>query len=94
MIILNRHFISEQHPFLNDDLPNRIICGSTIIKPNVKEFTADGHGVIFEDGSRIDQIDCVIFATGFHISFPYLDEKIISVQDNQVQWSFSLNLFK
>ena len=74
----------EQHPFINDDLPNRILCGSVLVRPNVKEFTDDGHGVIFEDGSRIEHVDCVLMATGFNIAFPYLDEKILPVNDNRV----------
>ncbi|CAF3764421.1 unnamed protein product, partial [Rotaria sordida] len=75
----------EQHPFLNDDLANRILCGSVIIKPNIKEFTADGHGVIFDDGSEVDHIDCVLMATGFNIAFPYLDEKFLAVNENRVR---------
>ncbi|CAF4174786.1 unnamed protein product, partial [Rotaria magnacalcarata] len=39
-----KHRPLEQHPFLNDDLANRILCGSVIVKPNIQEFTADGHG--------------------------------------------------
>ncbi len=74
----------EQHPFVNDDLANRIICGSVIVKPNIKEFTADGHGVIFDDGSKIDHVDYVLMATGFTIAFPYLDEKILAVKENRV----------
>ncbi|CAF2384431.1 unnamed protein product [Rotaria sp. Silwood2] len=74
-----------QHPFLNDDLANRILCGSVIIKPDVKEFTADGHGVMFNDDSKVDRIDCVLMATGFNIAFPYLDEKILAVKDNRIR---------
>lgn len=90
-ICSDRSFLSndlslEQHPFLNDDLANRIICGSVIIKPNIREFTADGHGVIFDDGSKVDHIDCVLLATGFNIAFPYLDEKILPVNENRVRF--------
>lgn len=80
----------EQHPFINDDLPNRILCGSVIVKPNIREFAADGHGVIFDDGSKVDHIDYVLMATGFSIAFPYLNEKILSAKDNQVRISLSL----
>ncbi|CAF3313891.1 unnamed protein product [Rotaria socialis] len=80
-----KHRPLEQHPFLNDDLPNRILCGSVIVKPNVQEFTADGHGVIFTDGSKVDQIDCVLMATGFNIVFPYLDENILTVKENRIR---------
>ncbi|CAF3064006.1 unnamed protein product [Rotaria sp. Silwood2] len=68
------HHPLQQHPFINDNLPNRIITDSVIIKLNVKEFTSDGHDVIFDDAIRIDHIDCVLMATGFNISFPYLNE--------------------
>jgi hypothetical protein len=70
---------------MNDELPNQILCGSTIVKPNVKEFTSDGHGVIFEDVTQIDHVDCILMATGFDTAFPYLNEKIISVKDNKVK---------
>ena len=81
--------IIEQHPFINDDLPNRILCGSVIVKPNVREFTADGHGVTFDDGSKVDHIDCVLMATGFSIAFPYVDEKILAAKDNHVRISIN-----
>jgi dimethylaniline monooxygenase (N-oxide forming) len=84
-IIIRFIFIIEQHPFINDDLPNRILCGAVIIKPNVKEFTSDGYGVIFEDGTQVDHIDCVLMATGFDIKFPYLNKNILSVNDNKIQ---------
>lgn len=73
-----------QHPFVNDEFANRVLCGSVKIKPNVREFTDDGHGAIFEDGSKVDHIDCVVLATGFNISFPYLDEKTLPINDNKV----------
>lgn len=75
----------EQHPFVNDDFANRILCGSVIIKPGIKEFTADGHSVIFTDGSKVENLDCVILATGYDIKFPYLDEKILPVHENKVK---------
>ncbi len=62
---------------MNDDLANRIVCGSVIIKPNIKEFTADR--------LKIDHIDCILMATGFNIAFPYLDEKILKIQENRVK---------
>ncbi|CAF1031624.1 unnamed protein product [Adineta ricciae] len=80
-----KHRPLQQHPCMNDDLPNRILCGSVIVKPDIKEFTPDGHGVVFTDGSKLDYVDCVLMATGFNIAFPYLDEKIISVQENHVR---------
>ena len=67
---------------VNDDLPNRIICGSIIIKSNVRKFTKTG--VEFEDGTFIDNIDTVLMATGYVFGFPFLDNSIIEVKKNKV----------
>jgi len=63
---------------ISDDLPNRILLGTINIKCNVKEFTEDG--AIFEDGSKLENINVVIMATGFNFSFPFLDQSIIKVE--------------
>lgn len=46
-----------QHPMVNDDLANRIVCGSVKIKTDVKRFTSSG--VEFVDGTFEDNIDVV-----------------------------------
>uniref|UniRef100_A0A8C5L2Z2 Flavin-containing monooxygenase 5 n=1 Tax=Jaculus jaculus TaxID=51337 RepID=A0A8C5L2Z2_JACJA len=66
-----KHRLLSQHPTVNDELPNRIISGLVKVKGNVKEFTDTA--AIFEDGSREDDIDAVIFATGYRFDFPFLD---------------------
>ncbi|XP_054836122.1 flavin-containing monooxygenase 5-like isoform X2 [Eublepharis macularius] len=76
-----QHRIYSQHPTINDDLPNRIISGRVVVKPNIKEFKKTS--VIFDNGSKEDNIDVVIFATGYSFSFPFLDN-CIKVVDNQV----------
>ncbi|KAK3087154.1 hypothetical protein FSP39_002421 [Pinctada imbricata] len=80
-----KHAPMSQHPTVNDDLPNRIICGSIIVKPNIKTFTETS--VVFEDGTKED-VDAVIFATGYIFGFPFLDKSVTEVKDNKV------NLYK
>ncbi|PAA58901.1 hypothetical protein BOX15_Mlig009810g1 [Macrostomum lignano] len=72
------------HPTVNDDLPNRIICGSVKVKTDVKQFTATG--CEFVDGTVEDNLDVVtsIVATGYKFSFPFLPEDVISVVDNRL----------
>lgn len=70
-----------QHPMVNDDLPNRIISGTVLVKPNVREFR--GSSVIFEDGTVEDDIDLVVFATGYSFSFPFLPHNVLSVRGNK-----------
>ncbi|EDL39193.1 flavin-containing monooxygenase 12 [Mus musculus] len=77
--LLPTHRILEQRTVLSDDLPNRIIIGKVKIKPNVKEFTSTS--AIFEDGTK-ENIDVVIFATGYKLSFPFLSDDS-GVLDNQ-----------
>ncbi|WAR12667.1 FMO5-like protein [Mya arenaria] len=51
------------HPTMNDELPNRIVIGSVVVKANVSRFTENG--VEFEDGMKVDNIDNVVMATGY-----------------------------
>ncbi|XP_037354819.1 flavin-containing monooxygenase 5 [Talpa occidentalis] len=76
-----KHRPLGQHPTVNDELPNRIISGLVKVKGNVKEFTETG--AIFEDGSKEDNIDAVIFATGYSFAFPFLDESV-KVVNNKI----------
>ncbi|KAM9009531.1 flavin-containing monooxygenase 5-like [Ara ararauna] len=75
-----QHWVLDQHPTINDDLPNRIISGRVLVKPNIQEFTETS--AIFEDGTRED-IDAVVFATGYSFSFPFL-EGCVKVVENQI----------
>ncbi|KAM9004847.1 dimethylaniline monooxygenase [N-oxide-forming] 5 [Sarcophilus harrisii] len=73
------HRALSQHPTVNDDLPNRIISGRVRVKGNVKEFTETA--AIFEDGTREDNIDAVIFATGYSFDFPFLEDSVKVVKN-------------
>lgn len=67
----------------NDDLPSRIACGVVVIKPNVKEFRETS--VLFQDGTVQDDVDVVVFATGYSYAYPFMeDDSIIKSRDNQV----------
>ncbi|KAM9685475.1 LOW QUALITY PROTEIN: flavin-containing monooxygenase 5-like [Trichechus inunguis] len=72
-------FLSYQNT-LSDDLPNHIISGRVLIKPNVREFTETS--AIFEDGTEED-VDVVVFATGYNFSFPFLENNS-TVLDSQL----------
>uniref|UniRef100_H2YD45 Flavin-containing monooxygenase n=1 Tax=Ciona savignyi TaxID=51511 RepID=H2YD45_CIOSA len=61
----------NQHPFINDELPHRIINGSIMIKSNIE--------LIFDDGTAVEA-DAVIFATGFIFQFPFQNDSIAKVR--------------
>ncbi|XP_061593088.1 flavin-containing monooxygenase 5-like [Cololabis saira] len=81
-----KHGFWEQIPLVNDDLPARIISGRIQVKPNVKEIQQTN--IVFVDGSIIDEVDVVVFATGYNYSFPFLPP------DLQAKSGYRLRLYK
>ena len=69
-------------PMANDILPSAIASGSVIVCGDIQEFTKNG--VKFMDGTEAENIDVVVMATGYKIQFPFLDEKVVKVEDNKV----------
>ncbi|XP_033634056.1 dimethylaniline monooxygenase [N-oxide-forming] 5-like [Asterias rubens] len=68
---------------LNEDIPGCILNGSVVIKGDLARFTKTG--VEFVDGSREDNIDFVIFATGYRFDFPFkTDCPALQVLDQHV----------
>ncbi|KAF7640698.1 hypothetical protein LDENG_00022160, partial [Lucifuga dentata] len=74
--------VFSQHPTVNDELPNRILSGTVQVKPNIRRF--QGSSVEFDDGSVVEDIDLVVFATGYTFSFPFLASHVLSVSGNKV----------
>ena len=67
---------------ISDDLPTRIITGSVQVKPDIREFTANG--IVWADGSRTDGVDNVVLATGYLFDFSLVEKgTLIPVHDNQ-----------
>ncbi|XP_051233268.1 dimethylaniline monooxygenase [N-oxide-forming] 2-like isoform X2 [Dicentrarchus labrax] len=65
-----RHRFLDKRPLINNDLPGQILQGALVMKPNVKGFKDSG--VVFEDGTVEENIDAVVFCTGYKVSFPFL----------------------
>ncbi|XP_059196502.1 flavin-containing monooxygenase 5-like [Centropristis striata] len=76
-----KHRLFSQHPTMNDELPNRILSGTVQVKPNIRRF--QGSSVEFDDGSVVEDVDLVVFATGYRFSFPFLASHVVSVSDNK-----------
>ena len=87
------HHVWSQHPMVNDALPNRILSGTVIVKGDIQEFVEEG--VIFEGESQVTPCDVVVMATGYEVSFPFLDKSIVDTTGNQVplyKYMFQPNL--
>ncbi|NXW04906.1 FMO1 monooxygenase, partial [Fregetta grallaria] len=66
-------------PVLNDDLPSYILTGRITIKPGVKEFK--DNSVVFHNYPEEEPIDIVVFCTGYNVSFPFLEEAVVKVEN-------------
>ncbi|XP_019503432.1 PREDICTED: dimethylaniline monooxygenase [N-oxide-forming] 4-like isoform X2 [Hipposideros armiger] len=62
---------------INDELPTCLLCGTVTLKTGVKEFRETS--AVFEDGTEEENIDVVIFTTGYTFSFPFLEEPLKSL---------------
>jgi thioredoxin reductase len=75
------HKIASAHPTISDDLLTRLSHGDITVKPDIERL--DGDKVFFVDGTS-EQIDIIVYCTGYKITFPFLDEHLIAAHDNEI----------
>lgn len=75
------HDVLEAHPTISDDLLTRLGHGDLTVKPNLDRF--EGAKVFFVDGTAVEA-DVVVYATGYKVAFPFLDETVVRAEDNHV----------
>ncbi|MGN6256402.1 MAG: flavin-containing monooxygenase [Solirubrobacterales bacterium] len=76
------HKLFEAHPTVSSELLPRLGHGDIAVKPNIDRF-AGGRSVRFVDGSE-EEIDLVVYCTGYKITFPFFDPKVFSAPDNRM----------
>jgi cation diffusion facilitator CzcD-associated flavoprotein CzcO len=76
------HKLFEAHPTVSSELLPRIGHGDVTVKPNIDRFPG-GRGVRFVDGSE-EEIDLVVYCTGYKITFPFFDPKVFSAPENRM----------
>jgi cation diffusion facilitator CzcD-associated flavoprotein CzcO len=77
------HKLLEAHPTVSAELLSRLGHGDIAVKPNIDRFSG-GRTVRFADGSE-EEIDLVIYCTGYKISFPFLDSSLVSADGNRLR---------
>jgi hypothetical protein len=82
------HRLFETHPVINSRWPYAVARGAVRVKPDVRELC--GREVVFVDGSR-EQIDVIIYATGYKLSFPFIDASELNWRDGRPE--LYLNVF-
>jgi dimethylaniline monooxygenase (N-oxide forming) len=75
------HKLGDAHPTISADFLNRIAHGEMTWKPNIASLHGDR--VRFEDGSA-EQVDIIVYCTGYKVTFPFFDEDFLSAPDNDL----------
>ena len=65
-----------------DNLLTRLGHGDITVKPGIQRY--DGNLVTFTDGSSVEAV-VVVYCTGSRISFPFMDERLVSSRDYRVE---------
>ncbi len=76
------HKLLEAHPTISAELLSRLGHGDITVKSNIERF-GGGRTVRFTDGSE-EEIDLVVYCTGYKISFPFFDPSLIRAPDNDL----------
>lgn len=76
------HKLLEAHPTVSSELLPRLGHGDILVKPNIDRF-AGGRTIRFADGSE-EEIDLVVYCTGYRMTFPFLDPEVFEAQDNRM----------
>ncbi len=77
-----KHSLLQAHPTVSSELLHLVGHGKIRMKPNVEELRGDR--VAFADGS-VEEIDEIVYATGYQIRFPFLAPELLDPSDNQVR---------
>jgi dimethylaniline monooxygenase (N-oxide forming) len=76
------HKLFEAHPTVSSELLPRLGHGDIKVKPNIDRFVG-GRTVRFVDGSE-EEIDLVVYCTGYKMTFPFFAPDVFSAPDNRL----------
>lgn len=72
----------KRYPIVNDELPNCILTGSIQVRADIAEV--QGNTIYLNDESKLEEIDAIIFATGYNFSFPFLSDKLLCSKEKYI----------
>jgi hypothetical protein len=75
------HKLFEHHPTVSSEILHYLKHGRIKPHKDIKRF--EGKTVEFIDGERIE-VDTIVCATGFFVSFPFLPEGLVSVKNGNI----------
>lgn len=75
------HRLGDAHPTVSNDLFGLLGGGALSAKPAIVRF--QGKRAEFADGSS-EELDAVVYATGYRVTFPFFAPEFISAPDNEL----------
>lgn len=75
------HRILETHPTLNSELLDKLRHGDVEPRGDIERL--EGRSVYFKDG-RVEAYDVIIACTGFRVTFPFFDRKLVDFSEAEV----------
>jgi dimethylaniline monooxygenase (N-oxide forming) len=74
------HKLLDAHPTVSSEFLPRLGHGDITAKPNIDRFSG-GKTVRFVDGTE-EEIDLVVYCTGYKITFPFFAPEVLAAPDN------------
>lgn len=71
----------QNHPTISDTILHRVTHGEVEPRPGIERF--EGDEVVFTDGRR-DAVDVIVWATGYRVTIPFLDERWLGPDPEQL----------
>lgn len=75
------HAPGHSHPVQSDRIRERLAAGAVQVRPGIERLAGDH--VEFTDGSIV-RCDLLIWATGYRVSFPFIDPALVAAPDNEL----------
>jgi cation diffusion facilitator CzcD-associated flavoprotein CzcO len=75
------HKPGQSHPVQSEGIRDALRSGRVRARPAIERL--DGDHVVFVDGSRVPA-DLIVWATGYKVSFPFLDPGLVAAEDNDL----------
>ncbi|MFC4604557.1 flavin-containing monooxygenase [Rhodococcus kronopolitis] len=75
------HRPGQSHPVQSEGIRDALRSARLTPRPGIERL--DGDRVVFVDGSSAPA-DLIVWATGYRVSFPFLDPDLLSVEDNDL----------
>lgn len=72
----------QNHPTISDTILHRLTHGAVVARPGIERL--DGDHVVLTDGRR-EQVDVLVWATGYKVSIPFLNERWLGSDPQALQ---------